>query len=779
MIVVKSIDGTFRVWALSLGGSAPHWTELSPSGEAPPGRGRLSLIYDSRRDRAILFGGLELGKKFNDVWSLSLSGDGLWQQMIPSGPAPSTRFYHSAIYDPNGDRMVVFGGYGIEPDGTAWYRNETWELSLDGDPEWREVSPTGEVPRPITGHRAVYDPFWKQMLVYGGRRLESVYALSLTGNPEWKRLSPEGANPPGRTSTSAIYDLTRNRMIIYGGGAIYNDSWALSVREPRWDLILPTDPTPQGRTGHTLVYDPRNHRFLMFGLSGGYWEDRTQELWEFRPSDSQLWRELEPGGDRPPLRYGQAALLDLPRNRMLVIGGLHPFDRTRKYYNDVWALNLTDPLIWKQMAPAGLAPEPRTEHTAIYDSRRERVLVFGGWNGQFLDDLWALTLGGNLTWHRLSPIGEGPDARSNHSAIYDYESDRMIIYGGWDGEAKEDTWSLSLAGEAEWQPIITAGTQPRARSDHSAVYDCEQRRMLVFGGPHQWPPHFENVWSLSLESTPTWRELITANAPPSIYKGHAAAFDPWQYQMIVFGGYGGWGWTLGDTWSISLQQNTPPAATIDVKPGHPHNRINLNSRGNLTVAVLSSPSLDATTLATQTLTTAGARVRQNPGGQYAVFARDVNGDELIDLVAQFPIQDLKLKPSSTELLLCGLTLGGRRVCGRDRIEIIRPGTQDPENDLSVSEIPEEPQQLALHVLGQSPAVGVFSVQLIFPVPGPAELTIYTVTGRRVGLRRFEVIHPETQIVELPREMFNSSGVYLVRLTQARTSTTAKITFLRR
>src|SRR2546426_990241 len=78
----------------------------------PPPRERLgdSGIHDPLRDRMILFGGSGDRDTLNEVWELSLSGSPAWTALAPSGPSPTPRSGHTAVYDPVRDRMLVFGG---------------------------------------------------------------------------------------------------------------------------------------------------------------------------------------------------------------------------------------------------------------------------------------------------------------------------------------------------------------------------------------------------------------------------------------------------------------------------------------------------------------------------------------------------------------------------------------------------------------------------------------------------------------------------------------------
>src|SRR5439155_1232205 len=153
-----------------------------------------------------------------------------WSALAPAGTPPSARFYHTAIYDPLRDRMVVFGGF----DGG--FHNDTWALSLAGTPAWSALAPSGTPPSGRYGHTAVYDPVRDRMLVFGGNDYDGGYVndvrvLSLAGSPVWSVLAPAGTPPSGRYEHSVIYDPVRDQMLVFGGignGGPLNDVWALS-----------------------------------------------------------------------------------------------------------------------------------------------------------------------------------------------------------------------------------------------------------------------------------------------------------------------------------------------------------------------------------------------------------------------------------------------------------------------------------------------------------------------------------------------------------------------
>ena len=122
-------------------------------------------------------------------------------------------------------------------------------------------------------------------------------------------------------------------------------------------------------------------------------------------------------------------------------------------------------------------------------------------------------------------------------AVYDPVRDRLVVFGGYDGTpcARNDVWVLSLSGKPVWQQLFPSGTLPSGRSQTTAIYDPARDRILIFGGVDSSVTHLNDVWALSLSGTPAWTDLATAGEPPSGRSLHTAVYDPNGDRMIVFG----------------------------------------------------------------------------------------------------------------------------------------------------------------------------------------------------------------------------------------------------
>lgn len=166
-------------WALSLSGT-PTWEALTPAGASPPVRAGAGSIYDPLRQRLIIFGG-GYGSALNDTWSLALSGIPTWTQLAPAGGPPAAREgYDIAMYDSIRDRMIIFGGY-MNDDRM----NDVWELTLDVGTSWTQLLPAGTPPPPPgPSNSMVYDQTRDRMIVFGGDHpMNELSVLSWGGEP--------------------------------------------------------------------------------------------------------------------------------------------------------------------------------------------------------------------------------------------------------------------------------------------------------------------------------------------------------------------------------------------------------------------------------------------------------------------------------------------------------------------------------------------------------------------------------------------------------------------
>jgi hypothetical protein len=506
-----------EVWILNLSGS-PAWTGVTPPGPMGNRLHSPTATYDPVGQRMIVIGG---GSGTDTpTTALSLSGPMVWTQLAPiSGPEEGDYrdvSGHVAIYHPPTNSILMFAG--DQSNLPSNHISRLCRLSLGATPTWTLLSPQGVLPHDRIDHAAVFDPSGNRLVVYGGLvegdhssatvQTQEHWILSLTGAPTWSEVRPSGAQPPRRWQAAMAADPTGQRMVV-SGGFFEDDSYTNQIHaksttgEQLWQPIIPSGTGPPGTAGHTIIVDTANHRLVMFGGGtasvSGYFTDFTNEVWTAPLGPNPTWTQLFPAGDPPTPRSHHTAIYDAANQRMVIFGGKTGFIET--ILGDAMALSLDGNPTWSSLSsiPA------RWGHTAVYDAPRHRMIVFGGRlsDGSYTDDVWEMLLDDGV-WYDITATGDGPGDRAGHSAVYDPVGHRMIVFGGSSsGGLSNSAYSLSLWNAPEWKPLDPIGTKPSARQQSAYGYDAAGGRMIVFGGVEsfQVDPRFD-TWALTLNSCP-------------------------------------------------------------------------------------------------------------------------------------------------------------------------------------------------------------------------------------------------------------------------------------
>lgn len=303
-----------------------NWTNLTPGdGPAPEARRLGTAIFDPVGYQIIVFGGTGAKGPLNDLWAFDLHALA-WSKLEAAGTPPAPRFGHNAVYDPAGHQMVLWAGQ------SGPFFNDTWTLDLT-TLAWNDVSPTLR-PEARYGSASIFDPDLRRLVQFAGftdlsRRFQDTQAFNLETNT-WDDLSPPGDTPEIRCLLTAALDQNRRRMIIYGGqrNGPLDDLWAFDLDAPAWSSLTPTE-RPAGRFFATSFVD-LDGNFIVFGgaTSGG----NVNETWAFS-FDAGQWNQLDIP-DPPAKRNGMMGAYLERENRFVIFGGIGG-----GFYNDIWMLS--------------------------------------------------------------------------------------------------------------------------------------------------------------------------------------------------------------------------------------------------------------------------------------------------------------------------------------------------------------------------------------------------------------------------------------------------------
>jgi hypothetical protein len=249
------------------------------------------------------------------------------------------------------------------------------------------------------------------------------------------------------------------------------------------------------------------------------------------PPAEGYWSAL----DWPTDRYGHTAVLDPDRDRMIVFGGYDGAGYPDQYYyaTIVWILTLSDPPSWTRFRPAGSQPINRYTQSAIYDPPRDRMIVFGGFNSHPMNDLWQLSLTDAPAWSPLVATGAPPASRHRHTSVYDPVRDRMICSRHQRHHAVRGCLGVAAVRLARVERDRAGGRRPTARYRHSAIYDPVRDRMIARRSRRR--RRLNDTWALDLGGEPVWSEIQPQAPLPKTRACHCAVYDPAGDRMV----YGG------------------------------------------------------------------------------------------------------------------------------------------------------------------------------------------------------------------------------------------------
>ena len=262
-----------------------------------------------------------------------------------------------------------------------------------------------------------------------------------------------------------------------------------------------------------------------------------------------------PAGE--PLNPGQL-LYDEAQRRLLMLGAYQLPELPE--LTQLWEWQATG---WK-LLPAASAPSMRTLSTAVYDSGRRRIVMYGGLGNRGLQDPRGDTW--EFDGQRWVPIADRTvGTRDHHAMAYDEARGRTVMYGGVSSidrsspgrEAPINTWEWD---GARWTEIVTTGPGPRGGP--GMVYDRARKHVVLFGGIGIIPgaaPRFADTW---IWDGKNW--LKASDGGPAARNGHAMAFDRRAGVVIMWGGTTGvthlddmWQWD-GKRWTeIRLGEPRP------------------------------------------------------------------------------------------------------------------------------------------------------------------------------------------------------------------------------
>lgn len=310
---------------------------------------------------------------------------------------------------------------------------------------------------------------------------------------------------------------------------------------------------PAARSRHAAAFDPQRGRWVLFGGERGSGA-RLQDTWEYEPATGK-WTLRSPAGARPSARSRHAMVFDSRRGRVIVFGGTGASVDPATEDLGVWEWD-GEAGSWTRRAPVGASPGLRAGHAMVYDPVSEKVVLVGGrsYSGtgnSAQADVWTWDPVGGL-WSELDAAND-PPARSEHAVALD--SGSVVLFGGRGATGMlGDTWSLDLGAPAKaWVDVTGSVPGPSARAGH-AMASFGSRPVALFGGETA-TGEVDDAWIWE----GAWRRVSTTG--PSGRSGAALGRGGERGEFLLFGGESSTGAPLADTWELEMEPAPGQGAT--------------------------------------------------------------------------------------------------------------------------------------------------------------------------------------------------------------------------
>jgi parallel beta-helix repeat protein len=302
-----------------------------------------------------------------------------------------------------------------------------------------------------------------------------------------------------------------------------------------WTEMHPAS-APSPRMVNWMAYDSVSDKVILFGGRFEYYGGYN-ETWAY-DFDTDTWTNMNPPV-APSIRWAHAMAYDSQSNRVILFGGSNQLEQ----FNDTWAFNY-EQNEWTNMNPI-VAPSPRADFGMVYDSQSDRVILFGGYAGYDIDETWSYDFETN-SWTNMNPASR-PPARFTPAIAYDIQSDRVLIFGGIGGGLRDDMWAYDFESNT-WTEMHPAVRPPPSYGTRFS-YDSHADRIVMFGGDDPNPPYYRSdTWTYDFDAD-VWTKIDVYPRPfGRSYQG--MAYDSRSARSIIFGGAGIPMVLFNDTWAF-------------------------------------------------------------------------------------------------------------------------------------------------------------------------------------------------------------------------------------
>jgi N-acetylneuraminic acid mutarotase len=286
------------------------------------------------------------------------------------------------------------------------------------------------MPPAMIYHSALYEPVAQRVLVFGGNSkhgingdVKEVFSYD-SHNGAWETSRAFDANPAWKNAMSPAYDEESGKVIILN---VEGETWAYDFENDAWELMKP-DPAPSGRCGHKMAYDSESDMVIM---DGGFKctspaDPILNETWAY-DYNANTWTAMS---TMPAGRIYHEMVYDSESDRIIVWGG-RPHEELDDV--DIWAYDYNSDT-WTSYPTENGPAQRSTYYTMDYLPDSDRMIMIGGvmltsgFGGDFVTDVWEYDFNNNA-WELVETDSPLPPL-AKHVTAYDANTGLIYLFGG-------------------------------------------------------------------------------------------------------------------------------------------------------------------------------------------------------------------------------------------------------------------------------------------------------------------------------------------------------------
>jgi hypothetical protein len=314
-----------------------------------------------------------------------------------------------------------------------------------------------------------------------------------------------------------------------------------------WTRVT-TSPSPSARAYHGMATIFSDDRVLAFGG----WDGMTHlgDTWVL-DLKNRTWTDVSAGSSQWPDARDDFVMSGIPGTDIVVLFGGESFS----YMNDTWVYNAI-PARWHMLSPAA-SPSGRVKSSMAAIGNSEKLVLFGGWDGtSILNDTWVYDIGADIWTRRSPPVS--PPARDSMTLAGVPNDDKVVLFGGKSGAYLfNDTWVYDLS-EDRWQQKSPPDAPAPGYGNTLVSFESSDEFML-FGGQNL----ANATWVYDLGENRWLRQHPVTS--PSARHDYGMARVRGTDKAVLFGGLGTTSGTYySSTWVFNLTSYAPSGTYTSV-----------------------------------------------------------------------------------------------------------------------------------------------------------------------------------------------------------------------